>query len=200
MKLITLILSITLYCNYAKADFHIEPYLGYQFGTYTGESVAETGSGDITFDVDDDQTGVAYGGKLGWGMLGFSFGVDYMKGMITSKGGGVTTDYDVSALGAYAEFTFPIMLSVSASYFFDYKMVGDSSGEDSVDTTDSGNGFKVGVGFTFLPFISLNIDYIVANIDDIELDDAKGVDIDKFKSADSTVKNIMIGISLPIDL
>jgi hypothetical protein len=197
-SILTLLFAFSFHV--ANAGIHIEPYIGYQLGSYSGDAVAKTSSVDASIEIDGSQSGLAYGGKLGWGVLGLSAGLDYMKATIESDGDETSTDYDVSALGAYASFTFPILLSVSGTYFFDYEMVGDSSGTGAVNTTDSGNGFKVGIGFTFLPLVSINLDYIVANIDDVKLDNNKGEDVEKIKNADAQVKNIMIGLSLPFDL
>ena len=82
---------------------------------------------------------VMIGGRAGFSMLGFVFGGEYTK----------VDEWD--RIAAFAAFKAPILpLRVFARYFID---LGDYS------DYDTSNGFGLGVGFTGLPFLSINLDF-----------------------------------------
>ncbi|MDC0980423.1 hypothetical protein OAQ84_01670, partial [Bdellovibrionales bacterium] len=68
-------------------------------------------------------------------------------------------DVDITAkdLGVFAMFEFPILLRVWANYVFD----ATAAVSGISDTT--GTALKLGVGYTGLPFVSLNFEIVKRN-------------------------------------
>lgn len=169
----------------AHAGIYLEPYLGYAMGTSEG-SIDISGFGTVT--IDDEDTGTVIGGKVGYSMLGLAFGADYaMFDIDSEESDGEETSSDVTALGAFVQYTFPILIKVSATYILDASIESESS-------EGSGSGYKIGVGYTGLPFISINFDLISINYDELT---ATGLTI---TSADITADYKMLSVSLPFDL
>ena len=109
MKKLLAVMAIAIFsATQAHAGFMVEPYLGYETGT-SGQGSSE-----------DDYTGTAFGARLGYSMVGFMFGADYMAGSGTVDD---TPSLDVKStnLGAFIGYEFPVMFRVYASYFFDSK-------------------------------------------------------------------------------
>lgn len=134
MKKILLVFGFILsgaFSTQAQASIVVDPFLAY-----------ESGSNDVT--------GVGFGARIGYGILGFSAGIEYGSTSFSGNGtSGTATD-----LGAYVGYEFPILLRAYLSYFLDSKM--DSSGSEF-----TGNGgYKMGVGYTGLPLISINLETI----------------------------------------
>ncbi len=129
----------------AQAGLLIEPYAGY----YTGDFKFSTAKYDFG--------GTAYGGRLGYSRLGLQLGVDYMGGKWN-----IDTNPDfkgtISNLGAFVGYSFPILLRVYATYFF------NSSLKNS-DTKFEGNTTRLGVGFSPLPFVDVNLEYMTGTYD-----------------------------------
>ena len=91
--------------------------------------------------------------------------------------------------GAFVGFEFPILVRVYAGYIFSAK------GEVSTDFGKAkmeGAGTKVGVGFTGLPFVDINVEYRRGTYDDVKIG---GV-----KSDDTDFSSLMLGVSLPLNL
>ena len=70
-------------------------------------------------------------------------------------------------MGAFVGYDFPILVRAWATYFFDVTY----SPETGSDLTATGTSF--GVGFTGLPFVSLNAEYRMLSFDDSELDSSE---------------------------
>ena len=167
----TLILSVLFtLSSQAFASVHIEPYIG--FGNST---VDVTQGGSST----DDQAGhKAIGAKLGWGILGFDFGIDYE--MDTHD------DFSRNNISAYAAFQFPILLRVWAEL--------PISSDFKMDDLDAKLGLKsgssLGVGFTGLPFVAINLE--VENTK--YTGDLNGTDYDV------QWVSYLLSVSLPLDI
>lgn len=157
---------------------YIEPYLGiYGVGTQKMTTPAAS-EGDLTGSM-------GLGLRLGYSFMGFSVGADFDTGNIDSKAAsGVTTKIKTTNLGIFANFDVPVLpVRAYATYILDAK----ATPEGSVD--QKGKGFKIGAGFTGLPFVALNIDYYL-----IKYDNIGGV------TADNDVKFAVFSVSLPLDI
>src|SRR5262249_2347880 len=132
-----------------QAGVLVEPYLGYHTG-----KVKQTGATDIT------GKGVTFGGRFGYQQMGFSAGLDYMTGKWTND---ATPSADISPtdLGFFVGFNFPMMVRVYGVYNFQVKEKVSSS---AFNVTDEGNGIKLGVGFTSLPFVAINLEYLSSKL------------------------------------
>jgi hypothetical protein len=136
----------------AEASVLIEPYLGYHLGKKKQENVANS---------NDNVKGVTYGGRLGYQQLGFMLGLDYMSGAWKDDNDPVA-DLTPSDLGAFVGYNLPIMLRVYGVYGFSSKMTAEVN---SNKAKLEGHSFKLGVGFTSLPFVSINVEYMSATYD-----------------------------------
>ncbi|MGI4991201.1 outer membrane beta-barrel protein [Halobacteriovorax sp. GFR7] len=163
MKKILVAMMIMIAGFQAQAGIYVEPYLAY----------------NILGDTDgDDTTGLNIGGRLGYSLpMLVSFGVDYNMGTYDIDG----TDADTTNLGAFVAVDLPILLRGYASYYF-------SSDLEAGNVTYDGSGVALGVGFTMLPFVSLNVEYRTMSYD------GSGA------QADFDAEEILVGVSLPLDL
>ncbi|MFG1500362.1 outer membrane beta-barrel protein [Halobacteriovorax sp. XZX-3] len=167
MKKILVAMMIMIAGFQAQAGIYVEPYLAY----------------NILGDTDgDDTTGTNIGGRLGYSLpMLVSFGLDYNMGSYTSEDNTGDTDFDTTNFGLFVAVDLPILLRGYASYYL-------SSEIDAGAVTFDGSGVAVGVGFTMLPFVSLNLEYRA-----LSYDGAGGF-------ADFDTKEILVGVSLPLDL
>ncbi|MCB0348265.1 MAG: hypothetical protein KDD37_05490 [Bdellovibrionales bacterium] len=174
------LLAFGLYSSSAMAGLYVEPYLGY---VISGDSEIKVAGSSIS---DGDLTGASYGLRAGWSLpVMFAFGLEYQGGTLTYEvSGSADEDYDFSAVGLFASAKF-IFVKAYATYFFDATI------EDESNTEYSGSGYKIGVGYTGLPFIAINLDYSVFNYDEAS-PSISGVDVD------STMT--MLSVSVPFDI
>jgi hypothetical protein len=180
-KLIAMILGLMLVINTATASLLIEPHVGYNI----------SGSGD-SGGVEYDYSGPQLGARLGYQNLGFMTGLDYTRSSgemdTKSSAGKSTQDFESNDLGVFVGYNFPILLRAWGTYYFTNTMKLKGSGLEL-----SGNTKELGVGFTALPFLSVNVMYRM-----VTHDEAKGstgtVGIDR------DYNEIVLGVSLPLTL
>lgn len=164
----TLFLSLS-----AFAGGYIEPYVGYETGKIKVNAIS----------YEEDLKGMTFGGKLGYSSLGLALGLDYMKGNLEVQDNPVA-DFKTTDIGAFVQYTFPVLVKASASYFF------SSKGEDDNSTTFKGSGYKIGAGFTGLPFVTINLDMI-----NIHYNEVDGTSTDP----DADRKTYMLSVGLPFN-
>lgn len=165
----------------AKADLLIEPFLGYE----TGNFVDNDGTTDL------DVKGVGYGLRLGMKMLGFGVGAEYAGGAMKYDDIGVIT-YKPKNIGAFVSYDFPIMVRAYLTYFFSADTDIEIDGVSTVGTY-KGSGYRLGVGLTTLPFVTINAEYLVRNYDEAESGGSTG-------KVDYTMKTYMLSLSFPLSL
>jgi hypothetical protein len=112
-----------------------------------------------------DATKGVFGGRLGLSAMMFTVGAEYAKADSWDK---------TAAFVAFKPIVIP--LRVYGRYFIDTGLV-DSKGEDYT-------GYGLGVGFTGLPFISINLDYNSYSDD---------------SSLSNNASEMMLTLSLPFD-
>ena len=178
MKKNLLVLLFFAFVMQAKAGVLIEPYVGYAM------------NGSIEVDVpgadEEDYSGTTLGGRLGYQFLGLFGGIDYRLSNYDVDGDELTE----SQYGIMVGYDFPILVRVWGEYIL--------GGEGELDSTGSPklkdpSGTILGVGFTGLPFVSLNLE--MANYQYGEYDGAlidSGVDTD--------MSHILLSVSLPLNL
>ncbi len=169
----------------ASAGLLIEPVVGYNMGNFEVDSAG----------VDKEKTsGTSYGGRLGYQNLGFQLGLDYLASNLNVD----DNDYGTMKTGEWAGFVgfeFPILLRVYAGYIFSAS--GDTkydsgSGKETIKL-EGGSGTKLGVGFTVLPFLDINVEYRKVSWDDYKYAGTKFSDKVNYDT-------VMIGLSLPFVL
>lgn len=140
-KLLVVLVAVLGFGSISKADILIEPYVGYEMGKTT--------------DPDGKLTGSQLGLRLAYKTpLMLWVGADYTMGSgETDPDVGAKEDAKRSTLSGVVGIDFPILLRawVGVGLTNDIK-VGDYKFE--------GKNVKVGLGFTGLPFVSLNLEYI----------------------------------------
>lgn len=165
------LMSLFYYTKNAQADLLIEPYIGYHA---TGESKSDTDGID-----GKDLKGNAFGGRLGYQNLGFMLGLNFQQGALDVED--ISKDLEYTTYGAFIGFNFPVLLRVWGEYVF------SGSGELGDVDIDTVGGYRLGVGFTALPFVSINLEMSQPKVE--------------FKNdADGDFNTYLLSISLPITL
>lgn len=170
-----LIITLALSATAANAII-IEPYLGYETGSAKPDSSASSNS----------VTGASFGARLGMTTLGFMYGVGYQTGAI--KEDVVFKNTDMSIFFGYE---FPILVRAYYEYLFSSTSELQDGGFSGYKLTGSG-GSKIGVGFTGLPLISINVEMITRKYSKSEV---SGTESD-YSGDDMTTT--MISVSLPL--
>ena len=158
----------------AQASFLIEPHFGYNLS-----GSGTTGSGTTASEF--KYTGVQYGLRAGYQYLGFMGGLAYNRSNYVWKLSTsqltptINTNYEDSftrnEVGLFLGYQFPIFFRLWGAYYF------TNTAED-VDTTHStisiagampdlyptgyqfkGNTKELGIGYTGLPFVSINLSF-----------------------------------------
>lgn len=204
MKKIFTLLLATVCLNTAQAGLYLEPYLGYAFGS------SETkGRNSTLFDSEFSYKTPYLGARVGYGMMGLSVGVDYSFTMadydtdISVPANSTSTDeFGNKALGIFANFDAPVLpLRVWATYFLNWESeTKKSTTLADVGDTESGKGFGLGVGFTGLPFLAINLELRQISID--ESKDASSGVTTAYPSTNHDkpeYREIILSVSAPFD-
>lgn len=165
--------------NTANAGLLIEPVLGYNYSKSEGESGSS---------IDSKSKGPSYGGRLGYQNFGFQLGLDYLKSDLSVDDSDFDKNMDTTEWAGFVGFEFPILLRVYAGYIFSANASSEYNGQKL--ELSKGSGTKVGVGFTGLPLVDINVEYRKGTFTDYKFG---GTDFD----LDVNYSSIMIGISLP---
>ena len=102
-------------------------------------------------------SGAGFGARVGFQTFGLMLGGVYETiPSITQERNDTESDRGSSSkLGVFVGYDFPLFLRVWGTYFLDVS-AEDEDGKDLSDGYDSGVG--AGVGLTFLPLVSLNVE------------------------------------------
>ena len=157
----------------AKAGILVDPYIG--FGTQKSTLDATSSNFD-----EDTQTAKFIGSRLGFSFLLLSAGLDYQ----------VMEDSEVDQknMSLFVGVDLPILLRAWAEYFID----SDFENDDVTDV-EFKDGYSVGVGFTGLPFVSINLEAQTINYD--AKPRSNPTVTEELKSA-----AYILSVSLPLDL
>lgn len=173
--MLTLLLGIS---SKAFAGFLIDPYIGTGsfVGTFDAANAVAEGN-----DVDDAEESLsATGARLGYSFLLLSAGIDYQ--MATVDGESQTNT------SAFVGFDLPILLRFWAEYF----LTSTYEFDDDYDVTFK-DGYGLGIGFTGLPFVSLNLEAQYLNYE-LEADVAGNA-----LKYDFATVSYLFSVSLPLD-
>jgi hypothetical protein len=152
-KLFAVCALIIGFSSVSHAGIMLEPYLGYEMGT--------------TKDNDGKLDGTQLGLRLAWtAPIMFWAGLDYTMGVSAKfkpdASGAPDSDAKRSTLYAVAGVDFPILLRAWFGYGFKNELK-----LDDYDQKLEGTSTKLGVGFTGLPFVSLNLEYLMEDYDKV---------------------------------
>lgn len=195
LKTVFLATALMTVSGLAHADFLIEPHIGYNVSS----------SGESTFagvKTDYEYSGPQFGLRAGGQYLGFMAGLDYTFATadIESKESGVTykDEFNKKELGVFVGYNLPILFRAWAGYYFDAKARdNDNSGSSVSGSEYSGSATELGVGFTGLPFLSLNLMYRMINYDEFK---SGGVTTKLSGDSEVSISEIVLGVSLPLTL
>jgi hypothetical protein len=127
----------------ARADILLEPYLKYDV----------TGSDNIN-GTNSTLTGPGFGARVGYQALLFFFALDYgiTNGTVTTNGSSnsFTQNQAFVEVGVHVP-----LLRAWAGYGF----LDSSTTNTNPNITISGSALKIGLGFTGLPLVSINLEY-----------------------------------------
>jgi hypothetical protein len=174
---------ILIFGQAARADLLVEPVIGYNFNTKVDFEGGENYSGGM---------GPAFGGRLGYQNLGLQLGVDYLSSVIDMDDNDFDDDVNLTEVGGFVGFKFPILLRAYAGYIFSATGDSKSANGDKMELS-KGSGYKAGLGFTGLPFLNINVEYRSGTFDEVKVGT---VELDE----GATYQSIMLGLSLPISL
>jgi hypothetical protein len=175
-----LVITFLVTVPIAKADLLIEPVVGFSSGNFESEINEE----------EHATSGLSFGGRLGYQNLGFQLGVDYLNSTL-SVDNDDWGDLDVSEWAAFIGYKFPVMLRVYAGYIL--RSVANTEYQDLDMKFENGSGTKIGIGFTGLPFLNINLEMRQGNWDQYILNSNTVKDDTKFST-------FMIGVSVPFTL
>jgi hypothetical protein len=142
-------LAFSLLATPAKAGLLIDPYLGYEaFGT-----VAVANS-----PIRLNYSGTGFGFRMGYTLFLVSFSADFrmVRGSLTNQNGG-TDAFEETQIGAVVGAAFPFIRAYLGYSPINKLMFGSSS------TSYSGSSTKFGIGFSGLPFVVFNAEYVMNN-------------------------------------
>lgn len=163
----------------ADASILIEPVVGYNV-------ISSWENKDMTLDAKG--SGLAYGGRFGWQNLGFQLGLDYLNSTIDLDDNDLKDPVSMSEWALFAGFEFPVLLRAYAGYIFSANGETKDANNDKVEFS-KGTGMKLGVGFTMLPFLDINLEYRKGTF--TELNDS---------DTDTDYSAYMLGVSLPFNI
>lgn len=173
-----LILGLLLTVNTASAALLIEPHLGF--------NLASSGDGE-------SYNGGQFGMRLGYQQLGLMGGLDFTRSSfskdVTINSVTKNSDHERNEWGVFVGYNFPILIRAWGAYYF-----SNTTKNTTSNTESTGNTKELGLGFTALPFLSVNLMY-------------RMIDLNEFKNAAGTKSDIsdsnqefVVGISLPLTL
>lgn len=164
------------------AGLLVEPVLGYTLDQSLDFSGLKDYSGG---------NGVSYGGRLGYQTGPFQIGADYLQSSIDMSSNDFDENADITEWAAFVGFEFPILFRGYAGYIF------SAEGETQINNIDvdleDGNGLKLGLGFTPIPFIDVNLEYRNGSFDKYKLGPAS-------VSREVDYEAYMISVSMPFNL
>lgn len=175
----------------SHAGLLIEPVIGYNAGSsFETELPLNLGKKDYK------GSGVGYGGRLGFQKLGLQLGVDYFNSSLSMTSNDFDGNVDVTEWAGFVGYEFPILIRVYAGYIFsatgDGRMKAPAGIANAKLKLEDGTGYKLGVGFTGLPFVDINFEVRRGSFGDSKIGSA-GID-------DVDYQTYMIGASLPFNL
>ncbi len=147
----------------------IEPFIGWQ----TGEVVY----GGTTADI----SGIEFGGRLGATFTMFALGGEFSKADLTIDSS-PELDLATTDMGLFFSVEFPILIRAYFTYFLSSEAEPDSGADYEGD-----GGYRLGVGFTALPFLSINVERILRKYDE-----------QGSASIDNEVETTMLSVSIPL--
>jgi len=184
LKLAQASLLVALYffvVNSARADLLIEPVAGWNAPTNLN-----------IWDKNYVGNGGSAGGRVGFQKFGFQLGLDYLFSSIAFQNHDLPKKFNMNEWTIFAGFEFPAFLRVYGGFILSASAeTKDSNGDPLI--LEAGSGSKVGLGFTGLPFLDINLEYRRGTWDQYKLDNVK-------TEKESHYNSILVAVSLPFTI
>lgn len=170
------IFALTL-STQAFALILIEPYGGYDF-SLNGEN------NNLAIDKNFDFSGFGGGARLGFQVMTLMFGVSYdVLWLDVEPENGTKESVDQTNIGAFAGWnSIGGGVRLWGEYFFDVE-----NDPESTDVNQEGDGWGVGLGYKFHPFMAINAEY-------------RSWSLDKPAGTDITGDSIFVSLSFPFNI
>lgn len=194
-KNVLIALGILVVTTTAQASFLIEPHLGYNV---SGGQSDYTSGGTV---AKISYSGPQYGARLGMQFLGVMGGFDYTHSTYTLK----TTAIGLTSqgkqkqddLGVFVGYNAPMLIRAWIGYYFSTKATATETNADYTSGDWSkGTTTEIGVGFTPMPLVSLNISYRMTTLKTYQ--NVGGATLNYNPSVKPT--EIVVGVSVPFHL
>lgn len=176
MKLFIFVMLLTT-ASLSQAAILVEPLIGYNLSGKLGEN---------------NTKGPGFGAHLGYqSQGGFQIGGSYLKSSVTMDDEEVFNEkVNLQELGAFLGYKgdlFKIYFGLILSAEGETEVI-----DGSEVTFEEGSGSKIGVGFTGLKYLHLNLEYRTGKFDEVKLN-GTSFGSDKFSS-------LFLNVSLPLTL
>lgn len=195
LKIPFLIISLLFFfgvLNKTYADILIEPVIGYSIGEFKTQT--ETSYSTVS-ESNDSLNGFTYGGRLGLQILAVQLGLDFLGGFLSIDG----EKKKINEVGAFVGYKFPAFLRIYAGIV----PFASAEGEEYTVGTITGAGYKIGLGFSLLPSLNLNIEWrSIKNLYHNDLDSTSVESNSKSSVSNQTIEAqysaLMIAFSIPM--
>ena len=190
MKMNVIFLTFFFFSSFAQASSLVEPYMGPSI----------TGGGDLT--IGSDKTILEFstfkkGIRVGYEHLIAIFGVDYsFSSFHVTKNELDREEVSRSNFGLFAGVDIPLAFRAWMTWIMRSKLEGRvDQAIFAHDAMFRGQGQSIGVGFSPLPFVSFNIEYISVKYGDYQ---RNGVDVENYND-ELNLHEIFLSISVPLN-
>jgi hypothetical protein len=173
-------MKLKVFIAVMTACLSVQSFAGFLIDPYIGLGQTKTTS-DFATDGDSESV-TSIGSRVGYSFILVSAGIDYEMAKTSSDG----NDVDITNMSFFVGVDMPILIRAWA----EYQISSDLEVEGSNTDYDFKDGYSVGVGFTGLPLVSLNLELAVTNY---EVDSA-------FGKLDFSTATTLLSVSLPLDL
>lgn len=182
MKFLILVLLIA-FSSVSMASTMIEPFIG---TTISGDFE----NNDCSSNCEDDVSGTFYGVRAAYKNLGFFGGVDVRLGTYKLD----DADFEIDEEGRIAlliGYELPVMFKFWLTYALSNNLTAESSTDGSELEYSTSSDITLGVGYSPIPMLSLNLEYTMLNLDENEDSDGSTNDLD------ADINTILLSASVP---
>jgi hypothetical protein len=179
-KFIFLVLGLLIASGPSTAGILFDPYIGKVDTEITTkiEAFPSLNSEDTV------NSNSVYGARLGYSFSMLSLGIDYQ---VLSGEDRYDKDFSINNTSLFLGVELPLWIRFWGEYFLSSETSGDTS--ETVDDLKMVNGYGFGVGFTGLPFVSINLEIENVNYEYV----ISGLDVEYSQ------KNTILTLSIPLE-
>ena len=191
-----LLVGLFLLTAQAQAGIMLEPYAGYYMGTFEGKFKL------ASVDFKLEESGLAFGGRAGYVLpLGVWFAGDvFWHPLQTAKisGGGLSGDRTSSRTMFFIDVGMDLPV-LPLRFWAGYGLVNNwkTSGSNT-DSDWTGSAIKLGAGYKAIPLLSINLEYMMHNLDKVKTPSGEMSIGDVYDNPKSST--FLLSVSAPLSL